>query len=254
MADTFVIVHRTSDPIQADLLGALLREQGLAARVLGIRYGSSIGVGQHLAPMRIEVPRSQAGAATDFLEAYFEQDGEALLAAHGGWEQGASGDGDGNDDGDGNNDGAASATSAAAASGAPASTEAPAGSSPLWAALAALFPFGGSHWYTRRPLTATCVGVGQLLATTTLFTLCSNNGLHGILMFFALVGVDLAAGQQAARARRQGLRASLSRQLVIGAALVTAAGLASTILASAMSGPDSDRLPALPTAQQPASP
>ena len=247
MADTFVIVHRTSDPIQADLLGALLREQGLAARVLGIRYGSSIGVGQHLAPVRIEVPRSQAGAATDFLEAYFEQDGEALLAAHGGWEESASGDGDAYR-------ADANAPAAVTNHGAPASTDAPTGSSPLWAALAALFPFGGSHWYTRRPLTATCVGIGQLLATTTLFTLCSNNGLHGILMFFALIGVDLVAGQQAARARRHGFRASLPRQLVIGAALVAAAGLASTILASAMSEPNSDQFPALPAAQQPATP
>ena len=48
MSEKRVIVYRTSDPIQADMLGALLRENGIAACVLGTRHGAAIGVGQHI--------------------------------------------------------------------------------------------------------------------------------------------------------------------------------------------------------------
>jgi hypothetical protein len=85
MAANRVTVYRTTDPIQADMLGALLRENGIAACVLGTRHGAAIGVGQHILALHIEVPQAQAGAATDFLEAFFESDGAALLAEHAGF-------------------------------------------------------------------------------------------------------------------------------------------------------------------------
>ena len=71
MSEPFVIIHRTYDPIQADLLGDLLRDAGMAARVVGTRSGASIGVGQNIIEVHIAVPRTQAGQATDFLEAFF---------------------------------------------------------------------------------------------------------------------------------------------------------------------------------------
>lgn len=86
MAEHRVIVYRTTDPIQAEMLGALLRENGIAACVLGTRHGAAIGVSQHILELHIEVPQAQAGPATDFLEAFFESDGAALLAEHAGFE------------------------------------------------------------------------------------------------------------------------------------------------------------------------
>lgn len=85
MAEKRVIVYRTTDPIQADMLGALLRENGIAACVLGTRHGAAIGVSQHILDLTIEVPQAQAGPATDFLEAFFDSDGAALLAEHAGF-------------------------------------------------------------------------------------------------------------------------------------------------------------------------
>lgn len=84
MSEKLVTVHRSSDPIQVDMLGALLRANGIAARVLGTRHGAAIGVSQHILELHIEVPQSQAGEATDFLEAFFGGDGAALLAEHAG--------------------------------------------------------------------------------------------------------------------------------------------------------------------------
>ena len=85
MAEKRVIVYRTTDPIQADMLGALLRENDIAACVLGTRHGAAIGVSQHILELHIEVPYAQAGPATDFLEAFFDSDGDALLAEHAGF-------------------------------------------------------------------------------------------------------------------------------------------------------------------------
>jgi hypothetical protein len=98
VAEKRVIVYRTTDPIQADMLGALLRENDIAACVLGTRHGAAIGVSQHILELHIEVPHAQAGPATDFLEAFFDSDGDALLAEHAGF--GPEDDDDGDDDDD----------------------------------------------------------------------------------------------------------------------------------------------------------
>ena len=99
MAEKRVIVYRTTDPIQADMLGALLRENGIAACVLGTRHGAAIGVSQHILELTIEVPQAQAGPATDFLEAFFDSDGAALLAEHAGFAPEAEDDGEDGEDG-----------------------------------------------------------------------------------------------------------------------------------------------------------
>jgi hypothetical protein len=98
MAEKRVTVYRTTDPIQADMLGALLRENGIAACVLGTRHGAAIGVSQHILELTIEVPQAQAGLATDFLEAFFDSDGDALLAEHAGFAP----EGEDDDEDDGN--------------------------------------------------------------------------------------------------------------------------------------------------------
>ena len=87
MSESYVIVHRSFDPIQADHLGDILRDAGIAARVLGTRSAALVGVGQNIMQVHIEVPASQAGQATDVLEAYFEQDGELLLEQAGAFDE-----------------------------------------------------------------------------------------------------------------------------------------------------------------------
>ncbi|WP_428261097.1 hypothetical protein [Haliangium sp.] len=204
MSEPFVIVHRSSDPFQADILGAILRDNGIAARVLGTRHGAAIGVGQHILELHIEVPQSQAGAATDFLEAYFEQDGEALLAEQMGLSD---------DDADEGDDAAG-----------PEQFEAP-GTGSGSAALATLILFGGSHAYTRRFVTAVCLAAGQAYALLAILLGASAPLIDGVAMAAALLAGDLIGGQLAARARRQGrVVAPWTQQLAVGALLVAGAG------------------------------
>ena len=67
MALNFVVVHRTYDPIQAELLGDLMRDAGLDAQVLGTRSGAMIGAGQVIMQMYIQeigsIPALPKGAA-----------------------------------------------------------------------------------------------------------------------------------------------------------------------------------------------
>lgn len=224
MAEKRVIVHRTSDPIQADMLGALLRENGIAACVLGTRHGAAIGVGQHILDLHIEVPHSQAGVATDFLEAFFESDGSALLAEHAGFAP----EPDDVDGDDGERD-------------QPRVTAVP-GTQPLAAGLAALALLGGSHFYARRPVTAVLLAAGQLATLAFAFVACAAAPVHGAVVVAALLGLDFLGGQVAVRARRRGVRASAVRQLATGTLFVAVAAVLGALFAPP-SGPSSSRRP-----------
>jgi hypothetical protein len=224
MAEKRVIVYRTSDPIQADMLGALLRENGIAACVLGTRHGAAIGVGQHILDLHIEVPYAQAGTAADFLEAFFESDGSALLAEHAGFEPDL-----GDPDGDGD----------ARAEPHPAATP---GTRPLAAGLAALALLGGSHFYARRPVTALMLAAGQLAAIALAFVACAAPPVHGAVVVASLLGLDFLGGQVAVRARRRGVHASAARQLATGTVFVALAATLGALFAPP-SGSSSSRRP-----------
>lgn len=223
MSEKRVIVYRTSDPIQADMLGALLRENGIAACVLGTRHGAAIGVGQHILELHIDVPHSQAGTATDFLEAFFESDGSALLAEHAGFAPEP-------DDEDGDEDRA------------PLRAAALPGTQPLAAGLAALALLGGSHFYARRPVTALMLAAGQLAAIAFAFVACAAPPVHGAVVVAALLGLDFLGGQVAVRARRRGVHTSAARQLVTGTVFVAVAAVLGALFASP-SGSSSSRRP-----------
>lgn len=231
MSEKRVIVYRTSDPIQADMLGALLRENGIAACVLGTRHGAGIGVGQHILDLYIEVPHSQAGTAADFLEAFFESDGSALLAEHAGF---ASESDDGDDSDDADDSDAARAGSRGAAMP---------GTQPLAAGLAVLALLGGSHFYARRPITALMLAAGQVAAIAFAFVASAAPPVHGAVVVAALLGLDFLGGQLAVRARRRGVRTSAVRQLATGTAFVAVAAVLGTLFA-APSGASSSRRPA----------
>lgn len=226
MSEKRVIVYRTSDPIQADMLGALLRENGIAACVLGTRHAAAIGVGQHILDLYIEVPHSQAGTAADFLEAFFESDGSALLAEHAGFAPES-------DDADDSDDAARAGSRGAAMPG----------TQPLAAGLAVLALLGGSHFYARRPITALMLAAGQVAAIAFAFVASAAPPVHGAVVVTALLGLDFLGGQLAVRARRRGVRASAVRQLGTGTAFVAVAAVLGTLFA-APSGASSSRRPA----------
>lgn len=240
MSEKRVIVYRTSDPIQADMLGALLRENGIAACVLGTRHAAAIGVGQHILDLYIEVPYSQAGTAADFLEAFFESDGSALLAEHAGFapESDDPDDDDGPDDSDDADDPDDSDDAARAGS----RVAAMPGTQPLAAGLAVLALLGGSHFYARRPITALMLAAGQVAAIVFAFVASAAPPVHGAVVVAALLGLDFLGGQLAVRARRRGVRTSAVRQLATGTAFVAVAAVLGSLFA-APSGASSSRRP-----------
>lgn len=230
MSEKYVIVHRSYDPVQSDLLGDILRENGILARVLGTRNGAVIGVGQNILQMHIEVPQSQAGEATDFLEAFFATDGEQLLA-----EQFP-------DEGDEGDEGGQL--------GAGDETEVPTRGAridpgeeqrrPLFAAALALILgiIGAGHLYARRPATAVILTGGQIVAILFILSPEWQTVATGIVAFVTLVSLDFIGAQRAVSAHNRGLRASLSRQIVSGLALVAVAALVSSLVGPRIPEPE----------------
>jgi|GEM_PF-4550381 len=197
MSQGNIVVHRTYDPIQAELLGDLLRDAGLAAQVIGTRSGAAIGAGQVIFQLYIQVPAEQAGQALDFLEAYFEQDGAELLRAEGLMDD----------------DGEAEPVGSGAAS-----------LRPLLAAGSVLLMFGGAHLYARRTFTTLVIAVGQVLAILNMASGTWQGYVMGVTMYGLLLTFDLIGGQLAVRAYNRGHRPSRFTQLIVGALFVVAAG------------------------------
>lgn len=237
MSSRFVIVHRTYDPIQAELLGDLLRDSGIAARVLGTRSAALVGVASNIMQMHIEVPAAQAGAATDFLEAYFGEDGEELLRREGLLE-----DTPGEDD-------------EAESGSRPAARLTPPGEDPrrpLVAAGAVMLLFGFGHLYARRPWTAAVLAGGQIWALCVLAGASSWPELaEGATLFSSILLFDLVGAQLACRAANRGVRRAASAQLALGAAFVAAAVALGSTLGPRIPPPaqehPAERMPAVPS-------
>lgn len=220
MSEPFVIVHRTYDPIQADLVGDLLRDAGIAARVVGTRSGAAIGVAQNIIEVHIAVPQSQAGQATDFLEAFLAA-GDAELAAPD--------DGAADDDDEVEPD-----------------ADAPRELRSMFAAGSAFLTFGVGHVYARRPWTAAALATGQVVAMYFLFAGREwDDWTIGMTMLAGVVACDLVGSTLAVRAYRRGVRRGATWQSAWGAlyvggsvALALAIGPA---LADPTTGPGAER-------------
>jgi hypothetical protein len=219
MSENYVIVCRTYDAVQADMLGDLLRENGIAARVLGTRHGALIGVGQNILQMHIEVPQSQAGEATDFLEAFFQGEGAELLHEATGFE---------------GDEEPAEPGVAAPAGGARKALR------PLFAAGLALMAsaIGGGHLYGRRPFTALLIAAGHVMALASIISLEWKAVATGLAMYLTLLALDLAGSQVAVRAYNRGVSVSPLRQLVTGAIFLALAGAAGGLVGPRIPEPE----------------
>ncbi len=222
MSERFVIVHRTYDPLQADLLGDLLRDAGMAARVTGTRSGAAIGVAQNILEVHIAVPEAQAGEATDFLEAYFAGEGSGESSPD-------DPEVDGEDDAD-EEEGAGAG-------------ERPL--RPLFAAGSAFITFGVGHLYARRPWTAAALAAGQVVA---IYFLVAgqrwDDWTIGATMLVSCIAIDLVGSIVAVRSYNAGVRRGGLFQTGVGLAYASAAmGLALAVgpaLADPTRGPNAD--------------
>ena len=231
MPENYVIVHRSYDPVQTDLVGEILRENGIDARVLGTRHGAVIGVGQNILQMHIEVPRSQAGEATNFLEDFFATDGSELLAEVFPPEK--------DDD---------EAGERSARHGLPRAPDAERGAydpdgprRPMFAAALALIlgVIGAGHLYARRPATAMVLTVGQAIAILAMLSPEWQTVATGLFGFALLVAVDLIGALRAVSAHNRGVRVSIVGQLANGLALVAVAALVSWLVGPRIPAPES---------------
>ena len=226
MRENYVIVHRTFDPIQADIIGQIMRENGIAARVLGTRHGAVIGVAQNILQQHIEVPASQAGEATDFLEVFLAGDGAELLRDEHGLD--CTDDEELDSDADDRSGGR------------------PGARRPLLAGGSVALLFGGSHFYCQRPWTALVLVAGQVIAVFNILHDRWSAVVAGITMFIALLALDFIGGQFAVRAHNRGVRPSAFRQLITGAAFVAAAGSLGAFVGPRVSHPEADARPTAP--------
>ena len=215
MPDEFQTIHRTSDPIEAEILADLLAQRGIDARVLGTRHGALIGVAQHILQLRIEVPPHQAAAACELVDAY-------LAAGRGSDEAHAEGDGE------------------------PKRVE-PARLRPvLGAGIVAVFP-GGGHFYARRPAAGLVVVLGYLGAFSTLVVEYDRErALAALILVFGMMCYDLVGGQIALRAFNRGVRASITRQLAVALSVLVTVAVGGRLLAPHIPALEADETKPIP--------
>lgn len=208
MSERYVIVHRSYDPIVIEHLGEILRDAGIAARVLGTRSAALIGVGSSITELHIGVPEDQAGEATEFLEDYFETDGAELLAREGLL--------DGYDD-DENEDDDELADQPPLR--------------PLLAGVAVVLTFGVGHLYARRRITGLVLAAGQIGIFAVLFSSHRWPEAVGWYSGFGVVVLyDLLGSQVAVRATNRGRRRGALAQAFSGLAAVGLAVAAATFI------------------------
>jgi hypothetical protein len=228
--ERFVTVHRTADPVEAEMLQDVLEQEGIEARLLGTRNAALIGAAQHIVPLRLEVAQEDEAAARELITALRVTGGP--VGALEGNTGGAPGDGDDAPVGD-----EVPATDAPAAPGplAPADADAAAGPgerprSALLAAGAAIVLPGGCHMYARRPwtglvlLAAVLVALGALAGGRRVMSTCAA------FTFGALLLGDLVFGQLAVRATNRGRRRGRFAQLGAGLGVAALAAVLGTLL------------------------
>lgn len=227
-SEKYVTVHRSYDPIIIEMLGDILRQHGIAARVLGTRNGAIVGVAQTILQLHIEVPQSQAGEATEFIEDFVGNHADDLPDDDYGDDDDGGGD-RGNDDEHGHAESESQVDRTAADDRAEPESRRPRQLRPLFAAAVSLVftGLGVGHLYGRRPYTGLLIAIGFwttfFLGGTraTSFAAMATVGvtLAALLMF------DLLGSQQAVRAWNRGGRVSVVGQLGRGVMLVAAATL-----------------------------
>lgn len=203
MADSYVTVHKTNDPIEAEMLEELLRDSGLDVRLLGTRNAALLGAAQHIMKLRLEVPAEQEEQAKELLKAY---------------------------------------TAKGEPSGEQPEVQVSADEEADWArhrerlshvkaAGATVVIFGGSHMYARRPYTSLFIALGQLLAFAGLLFGSYLEHNAATLLFFGLLLFDLIFGQLAIKAWNRGERVGKGKQAMSGFLAVLGLVLLGVLLA-----------------------
>jgi len=204
----YVTVHRTYDPIGAEMLGDLLQQEGIDARVLGSHASAIFGAAQSFLQVRIEVPAADAARARELIVAFVAA-GEA-----------------GQSDVD-------------------ASESEPALRPPIlvpevqppvhlsWVRALGIAPLipGGGHFVARRAIVGGAVLLAQLVAVAAMVSGSAREATAGALTAAGLLLFDAVGGVLAVRAYNRGARASHVRQMVTALAALFGLGATGAALA-----------------------
>jgi len=185
----FVTVHRSFDPIAAEIARDLLVDAGLTARLSGASTGA-VGLG----PALVEVPEAA------------REDAERILAAHA--------------------DDLAAPDAEPDVADEPVASQAEV-PHPLRALLAAgVTPVcpGGGHLYARRRVLGVLILIAQLTALVTCIVGGPRGATAAAVFAIGLFLFDLVGAQLAVRAENRGRRPSATRQAATGAVLVALLG------------------------------
>jgi len=189
--DGFVTVHRSLDPVAAEIAHDLLEQAGLAARL--------VGPGQSLGESRVEV------AAASRAEA------ERILAAHA--------------------DEIAPLEQPEDAEPEEPEPPGPRRLRPLLAAGVAPVCPGGGHFYAGRTIIGGLILTGQIAALVCVVAGGPRAATVAFLWAIGLFLFDLVGSQLAVRAANRGRRASRVRQATAGAVVLAAVGFVAALTA-----------------------
>jgi hypothetical protein len=202
----YVTVHRTYDPLLAEMLGDVLRQEGIDARVLGSQASAIFGAAQSFLQTRIEVPEAFAAHAVELIAA-MQPDADSQST----------------DDTD-------TPEQLRPPIIAPEVQAPPHLSGMRAVGIAPLIP-GGGHFVARRAIVGVAVLLAQAVAVAAMAGGNAKTSTAGALIAVGVLVFDVVGGALAVRAYNRGVRASNLRQLATAAFALLGLGAAGTALA-----------------------
>lgn len=208
----YVTVHRSHDPVLADMLGDLLRQEGLDAHVVGGHASAIFGAAHSFLQTRIDVPEADAARAVELIAALVAQQEQDVAAA------------DADDAAD---------TPRRRPILSQEALPPPRLSAMRAIGIAPLIP-GGGHFVARRGLVGGAVLIAQLVAVALMVAGDARESVAGAITAVGLLLFDVVGGALAVRAFNRGGRASHARQMTTAVLALFGLGAAGAVLAPAV--------------------
>jgi hypothetical protein len=204
----YCTVHRTYDPLLAEMLGDLLRQEAIDARVLGSKASAIFGAAQSFLETRIDVPADDATRAAELIAAIVTERDD--------------------DDDESVDEDAPRRPILSPEAKAP-----PRLSAVRALGIAPLIP-GGGHFVARRTVVGGAVLVAQLVAIAAMVAGDTRQSVAGALTAIGLLLFDAIGGVLAVRAFNRGARPSAGRQMTTAVFALFGLGALGSLLAPAV--------------------
>jgi hypothetical protein len=206
----YVTVHRSHDPVLADMIGDLLRQEGVEAHVVGSHASAIFGAAPSFLQTRIDVPAADAARAAELI---------AALAA----------ETQADDDASVESDDSPRRRPILAPEAMP-----PPRLSVIRAiGIAPLIP-GGGHFVARRAFVGGAVLIAQMVAIALMVAGNARESVAGALTAVGLLLFDVIGGALAVRTFNRGGRVSHARQISTAVLALFGLGAAGAALAPAV--------------------